>query len=71
MPHEKYVLNCPKCGRIEGFIDDALGDEEDEAPSESDLEIEEEVVRTPRGTTTRVRCPRCGGWVKSDRAAPA
>ena len=71
MSQEKYALNCPKCGRVEGFVDSALADDEDDIVADSEVEIEEEVVRTASGTTTRVRCPRCGGWVKSDRLGPA
>ena len=69
MPEEKYVLNCPHCGRVEGFFFTGL--EDDEAPPDSDSEIQQQVVRTDCGPAVRVRCPRCGRWVKSDRVGPA
>lgn len=70
MAEEKYVLNCPHCGQVEGFVSVDAQDEA-ELPPDSEMFIEEEVVRTPSGTTTRLRCPRCGRWVKPDRVRPA
>lgn len=69
MGEEKYVLNCPKCGRVEGIV--PTGDEEDETTAEADVVIEREVVQTPAGISQRVRCPRCGKWIKADRVGPA
>ena len=45
-------------------------DDEGDTP-EGDAAIQEETVRTTRGTTTRVRCPRCNRWIRPDRARPA
>jgi uncharacterized C2H2 Zn-finger protein len=66
---EKYVLHCPRCGRVEGFLAGS-NDEPDETPEAEGL-IEKEVVRTPAGLAVRLRCPRCGQWIKPDRATPA
>ena len=66
---EKYVLHCPRCGRVEGFVS-ASDDEPDETP-EAEMLIEKEVVRTPSGPAVRLRCPRCGQWIRPDRAGPA
>ena len=41
-----------------------------EAP-EAETVIEEEAVHTPGGPAVRVRCPRCGQWIKPDQARPA
>ncbi|KPK82947.1 MAG: hypothetical protein AMJ81_08765 [Phycisphaerae bacterium SM23_33] len=70
MAEEKYVLNCPRCGRVEGYVSADVENEAD-SPPDPDMFIEEQVVRTPGGTATRVRCPRCGRWIKPDRAHPA
>jgi predicted RNA-binding Zn-ribbon protein involved in translation (DUF1610 family) len=69
MTDQKYVLYCPKCGRVEGFVPETF--DQDDDTTESDEVISEEVVRTVGGTSTRVRCPRCGGWVPADRVRPA
>jgi len=69
MGEEKYVLNCPRCGPVEGIVPGRDADER--GLPEGEVIIEEEVVQTAGGTTTRVRCPRCGGWVKPDRVRPA
>ena len=66
---EKYVLNCPRCGPVVGLVSDA-SDEPGEGP-EAETVIEEEVVDTPGGPAVRVRCPRCGQWIKPDQARPA
>lgn len=70
MTQQKYVLYCPKCGRVEGFVPEAY-DSDDDAIGEPEQEISEEVVQTAGGTRVRVRCPRCGGWVAPDRVRPA
>ena len=69
MQEEKFVLNCPKCGRVEGFFPSAEG-ESDDAPEE-EMIIDEDVVQTPAGPKMRVRCPSCGQWIAADRARPA
>jgi predicted RNA-binding Zn-ribbon protein involved in translation (DUF1610 family) len=70
MTSQKYVLYCPKCGRVEGFVPESAADDEDDT-GEAETTIDDEVVDTPRGASTRVRCPRCGGWVAPDRVRPA
>lgn len=70
MADEKYVLNCPHCGPVEGFVATDLQEQAD-SPPDSETFIEEEVVRTPVGTSSRVRCPRCGRWIKPDQIRPA
>ena len=71
MTELKYVLNCPDCGRVEGFLAAVHAEEDDDAGLEPEMVIEQHVVKTPTGVTTRFRCPRCGRWVQSDRARPA
>lgn len=70
MADEKYVLNCPHCGPVEGFVSTDFQEQAD-SPPDGEMLIEEDVVRTPAGTTTRVRCPSCGLWIKPDRVGPA
>jgi DNA-directed RNA polymerase subunit RPC12/RpoP len=70
MSPEKYVLNCPRCGRVEGLIESDIEDDPDSLP-EAEHVIAEEVVRTASGTHARIRCPRCGSWIGPDRAGPA
>ena len=70
MNDEKYVLNCPHCGRVEGFLP-GLQSADDDAPPEAEMQIEQNVVRTRHGSATRFRCPRCGRWLQSDAARPA
>jgi len=69
MQEEKYVLNCPRCGRVEGYIASATDDED--AGPESDALITEQHVRAVNGPATRMRCPRCGTWINPDRIRPA
>lgn len=66
---EKYILNCPNCGKVEGFFPES--DDEPEELPDGEAVIEDDVVNTPAGPAVRVRCPRCGQWVKPDRARPA
>ena len=66
---EKYVINCPRCGRVEGLVADS-SEEPGESP-EAETLIEVDVIRTPAGPAIRMRCPRCGQWVKPDRVHPA
>ncbi len=70
MSEQKYILNCPKCGRVEGFLPDA-NEGYDQASATAETVIEEEVVHTPEGVTTRLRCPQCGSWVRPDQVGPA
>ena len=67
MSGDRYVLDCPRCGRVEGF---APNDDYDEGGAESEAAIDIEVIRTADGPATRVRCPVCGLWVAADRARP-
>ena len=70
MTGEKYLLDCPDCGQVEGYVPSDF-DEDERAPADPDMIIEEDVVRTSAGPATRVRCPRCGRWIRPDRAHPA
>lgn len=72
MLDEKYVVDCPTCGRVEGYVAGAAraGDDPGE-PDDAENLIDSEVFEGPHGPASRVRCPRCGGWVAGDRAWPA
>jgi predicted RNA-binding Zn-ribbon protein involved in translation (DUF1610 family) len=70
MTEEKYILNCPDCGQVEGFVGDLNPDEEDDLP-QAEMTIEQRTVLTPTGPETRLRCPACGRWLQGDRARPA
>ena len=67
---EKYILQCPRCGRGEGYAptDTFYADGD---PESADELIEDESVMTRRGPARRVRCPRCGSWVSPDRVRPS
>lgn len=70
MSPERYVINCPRCGRVEGLIESDIDDDPDSMPEAESL-IVEQVVRTPSGNYTRVRCPRCGSWIRPSGSRPA
>jgi uncharacterized C2H2 Zn-finger protein len=63
MATEKCILNCPRCGRVEGYL-------ADEIPGilEADTLIAAETFTTDAGPATRLRCPTCGAWLEADRA---
>ena len=70
MMGEKYILDCPKCGRVAGYApwffeedSSAVGDPEDM--------IEERAFETPTGPAIRVCCPTCGSWIRPDRSISA
>ena len=67
---EKYELLCPKCGRVEGYVGSDIEEPDDADSPSSDEEISVEEVQTSHGPTTRVRCPRCGQWIRADRERP-
>ena len=68
MSGDRYILDCPKCGRVEGF---APGDDDyDEGGAEAEAVIDVDVIPTADGPATRVRCPVCGLWLRADRARP-
>ena len=69
MSGEKCALNCPKCGVVEGYIPDANEGYDEAAPPLEEV-IEEAVVHTTSGVTTRIRCPRCGSWIGANQARP-
>ena len=71
MVDEKYVLKCPTCGRVEGYIASPVALDDDDDGLVADMVIEQRVVKTPTGTETRFQCPRCGRWLRSDAARPA
>ena len=69
MPGEKYLVNCPTCGPVEGYLTSDFEEEDDAL--EADVAIEEATVQAAHGATSRVRCPRCGKWLPADRVSPA
>ena len=70
MTDERYVLNCPRCGRVEGIVpSEDVSDPGSPPVSDEDIELRQ--VETASGPTARVRCPRCGGWIVPDRVRPA
>ena len=62
---DKLVLNCPRCGKVEGYFPSEEG--EDQPPGTLDEELEEQVFESVHGPKTRVRCPKCGQWLSPDR----
>ena len=68
MQGELYIVNCPQCGKVEGYAPTSV-EGRDTGMSQERL-IEEETVETPEGTTVRIRCPKCGGWLPADRSVP-
>ena len=71
MPDEKYTLNCPRCGRVEGVLPVLLEEDEEAAPVADAVISQEEVLTRSGVPAVRLRCPNCGQWLKADRAAPA
>ncbi len=71
MSDERYILECPQCGRVEGYRPDFSGEDDPFGVTSADSLIEEEIVSTPAGPAMRLRCPRCGRWVDPKRARPA
>jgi ribosomal protein S27AE len=73
MTGDKYILDCPRCGKVEGFAPVEVEEEDrDLGPETADTTIEQEEFEQPGHLpTTRLRCPRCGTWVPADRATPA
>lgn len=69
---EKYVIQCPKCGPVEGYASlDSDYDESECGPGDADLEIVEEVFDSAGHPVHKVQCPQCGTWLAADRAVPA
>ncbi len=71
MTDEKWCLDCPHCGKVEGYAPAEREEEQETQPEESDSVIEEDVFETTSGPSPRVRCPRCGRWMSADRVGPA
>lgn len=71
MQGEKYIIACPHCGRVEGYLPSS---EEDIEGSLVDVDpesiIEERNFQTEAGPASKVRCPACGQWVPADLAQP-
>ena len=67
MQGEIFIINCPRCGRLEGYapteedtLEPALGDEDAAAD-------EQEFFARDGHLVHKIRCPRCGGWVEPER----
>lgn len=72
MEGELYIIACPRCGSVEGFLPAGAEDRErDDMVAEVEDFIEEREFDTDGGPVSRVRCPRCGTWVDADLARPA
>lgn len=72
MATEKYILSCPSCGPVEGYIFDELPEDrqrEERGILESDALILAETLDTDNGPAVRLRCPRCGSWIHADRVS--
>ena len=70
MQDEKYILDCPKCGTVEGYLP-CESEEEDAELETSDEMLDEEEFETEGVPITRVYCPQCGSWIPPDRVRPA
>mgnify|MGYP001235139588 CR=1 FL=1 len=72
MLDEKYVVDCPACGRVEGYLagPTRLGNDPNE-PDDAENVIDSEVFEGVHGPISRVRCPKCGAWVPPDCVWPA
>ncbi|MFW6153883.1 MAG: hypothetical protein ACOC95_01570 [Planctomycetota bacterium] len=68
MPLEMFTLQCPRCGRVEGYPETEAAD--------ADVLVDEEALITqqeftsPGGPVTKCRCPQCGTWVDADAVEP-
>lgn len=67
---ERFILNCPACGKVEGYMPPET-EEMGGATEDPEAIIVEEVVATSGGITSRVRCPRCGRWTEPSRVSPS
>lgn len=70
MNGEKYVINCPHCGKVEGYLNNPI-DPEDVQPADAEEEIIAETFETQGHPVTEVRCPKCGRWLDADLVCPA
>ncbi len=69
MNGEKYVLACPHCGDVEGFVEESSQREEDFGNVEE--EIVADAFETEGQPVSKIRCPVCGRWLSPDHAKPA
>jgi ribosomal protein S27AE len=70
MSEEKFIISCPNCGPVEGYLSSDQDQEQEEIQESSEDLIEEQVFDLEGLPVTRLRCPRCGRWVPADQAAP-
>ena len=71
MQGELFIIDCPRCGRIEGYapaeeddVDPAVGDEDESADEVEFFDRDGKPIH-------KIRCPRCGGWVQPERTQAA
>ena len=67
MQGEIFIINCPRCGPVEGY---APTDEDAVEPAMGDEEVvadEQEFFARDGVPVHKIRCPRCGGWVEPER----
>jgi len=67
---EKFIIDCPRCGRVEGFIPD-MDEDLNSTPGDADTDIEEQEFTQEGHPMRRIRCPQCGNWLTGDRSRPA
>ncbi len=71
MDLEKYIIDCPSCGKVEGYIQPQQEDyEEESGVGDVDEETVEETFESKGHPVEKVRCPRCGTWLAANRAGP-
>ncbi len=71
MNGEKYIIRCPRCGDVEGYVAACGEDEDDTGPGDADGDTEAVAFETEGHPITRIRCPRCGSWLNPEMARPA
>jgi ribosomal protein S27E len=71
MDGEKYIVKCPDCGEVEGYMSSPIGEDEEAGLGDSEAQIDEEVFDTSSRPVAQVRCPQCGRWLSPYLARPA
>lgn len=59
MALEGYALQCPKCGRVAGYLSSEV-DADEPLEMDADKVMERAEFETASGPVTRFRCPCCG-----------